>query len=563
MKTKLWFIIITILLSFPFVFAAASDFTLADWSVAAHAPDNDTGLVFYMPFERGYLDESPQKLFNGTPSGDTLLNNSGAIGRSAQFDGTGDYVTSTVTATITSVLFWAKSPTVGWSHYANVSGTYYVNGTSTSKPTFPVYVVGSTVSIGKTDTSSYYTGKIDEVAIYNRSLSASEIQSYYQKGRNDKTITLGYAPSVSLNSSDADGLSFDVAWYMNGTLNRTTGNVSDANLVAWYPLDNDAKDYKNSYDGTANGNAILNRTIPKIGSGSYAFDGTSGNVNVGDAAIIDGKNAFTIELWFVDNALAPYDTLIGSWPASNGQFMFRKSNSAGTSFLLFIANDVSDGGSNYGTTPSLGYTAGSWHHFTAVFNGSGSSDSDQLKFYYDGTIQNLTFAGNIPSSTTSPSTKSWLIGDYAGGWIWNGLVDDLRIYDKPLSGSKVYEDYLAGLWAGMTIPRSDTANNQNWTIQITPIDSSSTGTISTQYITITSSSSPTDDCTYSGSGDWEIDDGCTLTLSSDTDIGSNHFRLISGSLIIPSTFQLTAGGGCYLAKNTHAYIQKGGGLNCN
>ncbi|MDY6774465.1 MAG: LamG domain-containing protein, partial [Candidatus Nanohaloarchaea archaeon] len=47
------------------------------------------------------------------------------VGRCYSFDGDNDYVKAGVSGTKTSVMFWANNRSGGWTHYTNVSGTWY------------------------------------------------------------------------------------------------------------------------------------------------------------------------------------------------------------------------------------------------------------------------------------------------------------------------------------------------------------------------------------------------------------------------------------------------------
>ncbi len=81
----------------------------------------------------------------------------------------------------------------GWHHIvceytvsgANVTQNLYIDGAlraiSTNAQTDPGI---DTLSIGvRTGTTDYYNGSIDEVRIYNRALSAAEVNKLYQMGR--------------------------------------------------------------------------------------------------------------------------------------------------------------------------------------------------------------------------------------------------------------------------------------------------------------------------------------------------------------------------------------------
>jgi|GEM_PF-5802786 len=105
----------------------------------------------------------------------------GVVGGAYSFDGVDDSLSLTVTEDKTSVSFWYKAAGA-WTHVVNSSGDTYVDGAPASPAVYPIYIDGDTVYAGMTGASSYFNGSIDEVRIYNRSLSAEEIQSLYELG---------------------------------------------------------------------------------------------------------------------------------------------------------------------------------------------------------------------------------------------------------------------------------------------------------------------------------------------------------------------------------------------
>ncbi|MDP3990989.1 MAG: LamG domain-containing protein, partial [Candidatus Nealsonbacteria bacterium] len=105
----------------------------------------------------------------------------GKYGSALSFDGVDDYVQATVTQTKTTYSLWVKSSGV-WEHVAKVNSAYYVNGVEGTPTSFPIYVSGNTVQIGKTDATTYFTGLIDDVRIYNYARTPDEIQLDYNQG---------------------------------------------------------------------------------------------------------------------------------------------------------------------------------------------------------------------------------------------------------------------------------------------------------------------------------------------------------------------------------------------
>jgi hypothetical protein len=134
----------------------------------------------------------------------------GKIGQGLKFDGSTSYVSVSNTISSRSVAFWIKSASSSASMINLTSGAYiaassgtitatgftsptiYVNGASGSTLTANVWnhiVVTDTaatssnaITFGKAN-GAYTTGIIDDVRIYNRALSASEVLQLYNMGK--------------------------------------------------------------------------------------------------------------------------------------------------------------------------------------------------------------------------------------------------------------------------------------------------------------------------------------------------------------------------------------------
>ena len=112
---------------------------------------------------------------NGTKFGNAQQNASGRLGKSFSFDGAGDYVSATTTQNNNSVSLWYKTNVSNWIHVVYNSTYNYNGGTGIE---FPFNRTDNTILIGVNGTQ-FFNGSIDDVMIFNRSLSAEEIAMLY------------------------------------------------------------------------------------------------------------------------------------------------------------------------------------------------------------------------------------------------------------------------------------------------------------------------------------------------------------------------------------------------
>ena len=77
-----------------------------------------------------------------------------------------------------------------------------------------------------------------------------------------------------------------------------------------------------------------------------------------------------------------------------------------------------------------------------VFDGSQTGNPNRLKGYVDGVEQSLSFNANpVPSTTPTNSAYLYIGYDNLHNISANGKIDDVRIYNRPLSAQEVKDLY--------------------------------------------------------------------------------------------------------------------------
>ena len=206
-------------------------------------------------------------------------------------------------------------PIVGWTHiavvYSNRQPSLYINGVLVRSGLISVNPSCPSTWLGERGADSvdqgFYAGLLDEVSIYDRSLSTAEIRAIYQAGSAGKcppqtppfitsqplnqTITVGDSASFTVRAAGTPPLSYQ--WRLNGT--DITGATADTlNLNNAQPIDEG--DYSvvvsNAFGFTTSSNAQLTVKAPiAIGLLNINF-AAQGLVKEGAAAIGQGSNDF-------------------------------------------------------------------------------------------------------------------------------------------------------------------------------------------------------------------------------------------------------------------------------
>src|SRR3990172_8478165 len=231
--------------------------------------------------------------------------------------------------------------------------------------------------------------------------------------------------------------------FFSALLQATPANADiTTDLVGWWKFEGNANDSAGTNDGTFFGGTPSYPANP-LGQ-AITFDGSNDYVNVGDPAsgVLDfGTGDFSVSFWAKTSQVANSS----QWPETLSKSDFGSPNRYG--FEFFWGNPtwgagkavfkIQSGGTQVGAINDFYATNdNSWHHYVGLRGPNG------LFFYVDGVLVGVdsTPLGSI--SNSSPF-RIGAAGD--DGWSeFGGLVDDVRIYNRALTGNDVNELYYTG-----------------------------------------------------------------------------------------------------------------------
>jgi hypothetical protein len=294
-----------------------------------------------------------------------------------------------------------------------------------------------------TTPSRQFDGIIDEVALFNRELSQSEITSVYNSGTG-QAICNGGCPAGLISY-----------WPFNEGSGTTTA------------------DSKNGNDGTIKSG--VSWATGKLGNGlDFPGSGSDGYVDVG---LIDVFNNY-IDLGTFDVLPASDLTILAWFNADdfgvNDGRIISKSTGTGTDDHFWMLGTrgvgvqgaspyrmrfrVSLGGSTEtlidgGGSGSLADTVGAdldlapatWYFVAAVYDGS------TMKIYINGTL----YASAVQTGTRDTNTAQVWMGDNPSSAEVNrpfdGIIDEVAVFSRALSGTEITTLYNSGLGTGICI----------------------------------------------------------------------------------------------------------------
>ena len=254
--------------------------------------------------------------------------------------------------------------------------------------------------------SRYFDGQMDDVRIYNRTLSQPEIEAL-------------------ANRSEPSGREV-----------IESGVPSDSNNgVSRYEFESDVTDSWGSNDGTDNTSAGF--TTGVYGD-AKSFDGTDDYVELPSFGF--GKSTpLSISSWALFNANSS-ENVIGRYDGTNKIINLNWNNNSAV-----WAFQIGDVAANQLKVQGGSLTTGTWEHIVITYDPSGPT----AKIYQDGRqVASETGAVDDFSTTTGP----WVGARTDGARYLDGNVDDVRVYDKVLSPTEVEELYNLGTYR---INRSD------------------------------------------------------------------------------------------------------------
>ena len=227
-------------------------------------------------------------------------------------------------------------------------------------------------------------------------------------------------------TADPEGLS---KGYLDPVWDYDSSKGGDGSLVLHLKMEGDATDSSNSgNDGTISGASL---TKGKYGL-AYDFDGDD-YIQVTDDPSLDGMTAITISGWMRTNYQMGYN----SYPLSKGngcegKYSLRIGGSTPTlnALNLYRIYNSSGGWSNCSySVNTVGYVNdGDWHHFVFTANGT------IAKAYLDGDLRDT---GACVFDVVQDSANALRLGDTN----FNGVLDDVRIYNRSINASEVRELY--------------------------------------------------------------------------------------------------------------------------
>ena len=297
----------------------------------------------------------------------------------------------------------------------------YINGVQQTLAffgTIPTTVPDTTYAFrigAAADNTDYFSGTVDDVRIYNRTLSDQEIKRLYNIGGTlhlaasmNQKITNGL---VGLWSFDQNDIAGTVAYDRSGQGNN----------------------------GTLTGGAAT--TIGRIGQG-LNFNGSTQYVDVIDTANLrPGNGSWSYSAWTKVTASNAERMIINKLGGSPFAGYDMQIGHGGTSGKVLCEYNQSYPGTIRISESNTSVADGQWHFLVCVAD----KNADTVRIYNNGVEMAVT-PNNAGSWPNISDTSNLNFGRYAAGNsdYYDAPIDDIRIYNRALSAQEVKRLYNMG-----------------------------------------------------------------------------------------------------------------------
>ncbi|MHA1402086.1 MAG: LamG domain-containing protein, partial [Candidatus Heimdallarchaeaceae archaeon] len=345
--------------------------------------------------------------------------------------------------------------------------------------------IGFEIGSAENTADRFFNGTIDEVKIWNISLSAQEISDMYLNSSfeyyTNQDIGVSSNESSDVDIGDEDWLTTIVNWFVDGesltVLNlpfdtiglSNDGNESstedfssfgnngtvfgavrtqtelnsfqlaDSDLLGYWKLNKESNETKATDSSTYgnDGNAIgVNTNSTGRIKGGFSFDGVNDYIDLGNPINLDLNNtSFTISSWIKREEFG-----------SDHAIIMAQTTASDKDFRLWIRStdkvrfDYEVGNQGERNTDSVTLIDDNkWYHIVAKYV---NNDSNYTELYINGVLESA--GENAYAITTLNQDKH--IGDASGNTVvFNGTIDEVSIWNKTLDATEIDELYRKGL----------------------------------------------------------------------------------------------------------------------
>lgn len=306
---------------------------------------------------------------------------------------------------------------------------------------------------------------LDEVRIYNRALSAEEIQVLYQLAFKPKRLEIigsnevsedsqaQYKAIVVYDNNSTKDVTDTADW---AVLPDTFAQINEGGLLETGLLNMPTEQVKIYAQYTQNEITVSDEKDVEIYSicnygSALEFDGNSDFVNIGNKTSLEPA-IFTLAAWINPSNITTLQHIAGKYghkPVDNCAYGYRIAILDNGKFGLFV--DPAGCSNTNPLKSSTTLESGQWYFVTGTYDGS------VAKVYVNGTLE-----AEDTRILNSYYTKFQIGASYSeyhvSNWdLYDGIIDEVLVFNRVLSGEEIFDlmltkpqsgdSSLVGLWS--------------------------------------------------------------------------------------------------------------------
>lgn len=284
--------------------------------------------------------------------------------------------------------------------------TYYINGAFDSSLLLAInnYTANDYTDIGTgSGSDNYFNGTIDEVKIFNRSLSAEEISAIYGN------------ESLGVSDPNMDRVNLTI----EATMNDTVTNLDN--------IEFDSSTYGNNWTIANYYRPYYNLTGGYSGTGAYEFDGNNDYISITDSTnnlFAFNTSNFSVSLWLKTNQSTNYFVEVSRVSTYGWSAQIQGGVNSGVPDFFLATNP--DGNSNCANWGGKSVTDNLWHNVVYMMNDTGRY------IYIDG-VYEVACAGTYDLYQAGLNLNIGILQ----GIYYNGTLDEIKLFNRSLDETEI------------------------------------------------------------------------------------------------------------------------------
>ncbi|MFZ2970720.1 MAG: LamG domain-containing protein, partial [Minisyncoccia bacterium] len=281
-------------------------------------------------------------------------------------------------------------------------------------------------TLGSYDSGAFPTiMALDDVRVYSYARTQDEILADYNAGK---------AAHLGKDSQRDDGLVgyWNMEEGKGQTISDRSGNGNNGTLGANTSVGKDDPVFTSGYSSAGPGGTGLK------------FDGVDDAVNAGSASSLDdievqGGGGMTVSAWIYPKSGGENTTgIIVAKPNitdDSGRWGFYINSSQR---IVFMKNYLTQNLQSY-TSAVINFNT--WQHVVLTWNGGPTASTDIVFFLNGNQLSHLSDSNGVGTKNSDASSSFYIGNDRYLGRTFDGLIDEVRVYNRALSEDEIRQLY--------------------------------------------------------------------------------------------------------------------------